>query len=83
MNLDELFKKFITLFSKEGYAINWRDLEKQNKDQTVNTLSMASPFALEEKQVLLEAKTVEERKEKLEKILDIYLKDNFQIKTIQ
>ena len=44
---------------------------------------MASPFALEEKQVLLEAKTVEERKEKLEKILDIYLKDNFQIKTIQ
>ena len=83
LNLDELFKKFKTLFSKEGYAINWRDLEKQNKDQTVNTLSMASPFALEEKQVLLEAKTVEVRKEKLEKILDIYLKDNFQIKTIQ
>ena len=83
LNLDQLFVKFKTLFSKEGYAINWRDLEKQNKYQTINTLSMASPFALEEKQALLEAKTVGERKEKLEKILDIYLKDNFQIKTIQ
>ena len=35
--------------------IDWKNLEKQSLDQTINTLSMASPFSLEEKQILLES----------------------------
>ena len=50
------------LFKKQGYLINWKDLEKQTLKQTINTLSMASPFTLEEKQILLEASTLMDRK---------------------
>ena len=32
--------------------MNWKELEKQSLDQTINPLAMASPFSLEEKQIL-------------------------------
>ena len=57
--------------------------EKQDLSQTINTLAMASPFTLEEKQMLLETKNLNYRKEKLEQIINTYLKDNFSNKTIQ
>ena len=60
-----------------------KELEKNNLDQTINTLSMASPFSLEEKQVLLETKNLKIRKEKLEEILKIYTLDNFSNRTLQ
>ena len=44
---------------------------------------MASPFSLEEKQVLLETINLNERKQKLEEILKIYTLDNFSNKTLQ
>tara|TARA_B100001250_G_scaffold239832_1_gene206112 strand:+ start:570 stop:704 length:135 start_codon:yes stop_codon:yes gene_type:complete len=44
---------------------------------------MASPFSLEEKQVLLESVDLKTRKQKLEEILNTYLVDNFGNKTIQ
>ena len=44
---------------------------------------MASPFTREEKQMLLEAKDLEFRKQKLEQIVKIYTSDNFSNKTIQ
>jgi hypothetical protein len=44
---------------------------------------MASPFSLEEKQILLETINLNERKKKLEEILSIYTADNFSNKTLQ
>ena len=44
---------------------------------------MASPFSLEEKQVLLESKDLTIRKEKLKEILNTYAVDNFNNKTLQ
>ena len=44
---------------------------------------MASPFSLEEKQVLLESKNLSTRKEKLEEILKTYIVDNFSNSTLQ
>ena len=44
---------------------------------------MASPFSLEEKQVLLETININNRKTELEKILNTYIVDNFNNKTIQ
>ena len=44
---------------------------------------MASPFSLEEKQVLLESKDLDLRKKKLEEILNTYIVDNFNNKTLQ
>ena len=82
-DLELIFKNLKSLFNKQGYTINWKELEKQSLDQTINALSMASPFSLEEKQVLLEAINLNERKLKLEEILKTYTFDNFSNKTLQ
>jgi len=82
-DLELIFKNLKSLFNKQGYTINWKELEKQSLDQTINTLSMASPFSLEEKQVLLETINLNERKLKLEEILKTYTFDNFSNKTLQ
>tara|TARA_B100001250_G_scaffold53013_1_gene41255 strand:+ start:3190 stop:3831 length:642 start_codon:yes stop_codon:yes gene_type:complete len=82
-DLELIFKNLKKLFRKQGYIINWKDLEKQTLDQTINTLSMASPFSLEEKQILLESKNLNFRKKKLEEILKTYLADNFNNTTLQ
>ena len=82
-DLELIFKNLKSLFNKQGYAINWKELEKQSLNQTINALSMASPFSLEEKQVLLETINLNERKLKLEEILKTYTFDNFSNKTLQ
>ena len=82
-DLELIFKNLKSLFKKQGYVINWKEVERQNLDQTINTLSMASPFSLEEKQSLLESINLKVRKEKLEKILKTYLVDDFSNTTIQ
>ena len=82
-DLNLIFKDLKRVFDKQGYLINWNELKKQSLDQTINTLSMASPFSKEEKQMLLEAKDLKFRKKKLEQILKIYNSDNFSNKTLQ
>ena len=44
---------------------------------------MASPFSLEEKQVLLEAKNLDLRKNKISEILNTYSHDIFDNTTLQ
>ncbi len=78
-----MFNDLKILFKKQGYLINWRDIEKQNIDQIINTLSMASPFSLEEKQILLETDNLVERNKKLGEILKTYTNDIFQNTTLQ
>ena len=82
-DLELIFKNLKSFFKKKRYIINWKDLEKQSLDQTINTLAMASPFSLEEKQILLETSNINNRKIELEKILNNYINDEFNNKTIQ
>ena len=82
-DLELIFKDFRSLFEKRGFIINWKDLEKQSLDETINALAMASPFSLEEKQVLLEAKNLNMRKDKIAEILSTYSYDVFNNTTIQ
>tara|TARA_B100000945_G_scaffold106876_1_gene84651 strand:- start:2463 stop:3104 length:642 start_codon:yes stop_codon:yes gene_type:complete len=82
-DLKLIFHNLKGLFKKQGYDIDWKKIEKQSLDQTINTLSMASPFSLEEKQVLLESKNLSLRKKRLEEILKTYIVDNFNNKTLQ
>ena len=82
-DLELIFKNLKTLFNKQGYKINWKEIEKQSLDQTINTLSMASPFSLEEKQILLETIDLKDIKKKLEEILKTYIFDNYSNKTVQ
>ena len=82
-DLELIFKDLKTLFEKRGFIINWKGLEKQSLDETINALAMASPFTLEEKQVLLEAKNLDIRKNKIAEILTTYTFDQYNNTTIQ
>ena len=82
-SLETIFKDLKDFFDKKGYMINWSELKNQDLGYTINTLSMASPFSLEEKQTLLESLDINERKSKLEKILKTYILDEFGNRTIQ
>ncbi len=81
--LEKILQELKILFEKKGYQINWRDLENQNVYQTLSALSMASPFTILEKQILLETKNLNERKMKFEEILNTYNTDFSNIKTLQ
>ena len=82
-DLELIFKDLKSLFEKRGFIINWKELEKQSLDETINALAMASPFTLEEKQVLLEAKNLDIRKTKISEILTTYIFDQYNNTTIQ
>ena len=82
-DLDLIMENMKKFFKKQGYIVNLKDLEKKDLSQTLNDLSMASPFSLEEKQILLESLDVNIRKEKMEQILNNYIKDEFENTTIQ
>ena len=82
-DLELIFKGLKSLFEKRGFIINWKALEKQSLDETINALAMASPFTLEEKQVLLEAKNLDIRKNKISEILTTYTFDQYNNTTVQ
>jgi len=82
-DLELIFKDLKSLFEKRGFIINWKELEKQSLDEIINALAMASPFTLEEKQVLLEAENLNIRKNKIAEILSTYTYDIFGNKTLQ
>ena len=82
-DLELIFKDLKSLFEKRGFIINWKALEKQSLNETINALAMASPFSLEEKQILLEAKNLDVRKNKIAEILKTYIFDNYENTTIQ
>ena len=82
-DLELIFKDLKSLFEKRGFIINWKALEKQSLDETINALAMASPFTLEEKQVLLETKNLNARKSKISDILTTYTFDQYNNTTLQ
>ena len=82
-DLELIFKDLKQLFEKRGFIINWKALEKQSLDETINALAMASPFSLEEKQVLLEAVNLDLRKNKIAEILSTYTFDEYNNTTLQ
>ena len=82
-DLELIFKDLKSLFEKRGFIINWKALEKQSLDETINALAMASPFTIEEKQVLLEAKNLDIRKTKIAEILTTYSFDQYNNTTVQ
>jgi len=82
-DLELIFKDLKSFFKKRGFIINWKALEKQSLDETINALAMASPFSLEEKQILLEADNIDIRKYKIAEILRTYTHDLYENTTLQ
>ena len=69
----ELMEKAKTFFKKNGLLLNWREFEKLDHAQKINTLSMIAPITNEEKQKLLEAISLEDKIKTLESIISFYL----------
>ena len=82
-DLEIIFKDLKTLFDRKGFIINWSAMQKQSLDEIINALAMASPFTLEEKQILLETKDINLRKTKIAEILTTYTYDQYDNNTIQ
>ncbi len=82
--VEDLMSKAKVFFKKNGLLLNWREFEKLDKVQKINTLSMISPVTNEEKQKLLEALTIKDKIQTLEDIISFYLHDvSFNNQTIQ
>ena len=82
-DLKIIFEDLKIFFEKRGFVINWKALEKQSLDEIINALVMASPFTLEEKQILLETENLNLRKNKISEILKTYSLDKYNNTTIQ
>ncbi len=83
-NTENLMYKAKIFFKRNGLLLNWKEFDKLEDTQKINTLSMVSPVTNEEKQKLLEALTIEDKIETLEKIISFYLHDvDFNNQTLQ
>jgi len=73
INTENLIEKAKIFFKRNGLILNWKEFEKLDLIQKINTLAMISPITNEEKQKLLEAVTLKDKVEALESILSFYL----------
>ena len=84
LDTDDLMNKAKIFFRKNGLLLNWREFEKLDKAQRINTLSMISPVTNDEKQKLLEAITIKDKVNTLESIISFYFQEvNFNNQTVQ
>ena len=71
-------------FKRNGLLLNWREFEKLDQTQKINTLAMIAPITNEEKQKLLESISLKNKVETLESIISFYLHEtNFNNQTVQ
>ena len=82
-NKKNILKNIKTYFRKIGYPIDYDELEKLNLDLLVNTVSMISPFSVEEKQKLIEIVKIEDKIKTLDEIISFNLLDFQENKTVQ
>ena len=75
INIEYLMKKAEIFFQNSGLLLNWKEFNKLEQAQQINTLSMISPFSDEEKQKLLETIRIKEKTKILSEIIEFYLHD--------
>ncbi|MDC0618731.1 LON peptidase substrate-binding domain-containing protein [Pelagibacteraceae bacterium] len=84
LNSSSLIEKAKVFFNRNGLLLNWREFEKLDHSQKINTLAMISPVTSEEKQKLLETVSLKEKIKTLESIISFYLHEvNFNNQTVQ
>ena len=79
----DLIKKVKLFFQKINYPIDYNQLQRLNLHQLVNTVSMISPFSVEEKQKLIETIKIEDKLKVLSEIISFNLIDFEENKTVQ
>jgi len=83
-NKSDFMDKIKRFFEKSGLMINWKEFEKLDESQKINTLSMIAPISNEEKQKLLETVSLNDKTNTLLNIIKFYSYENsFDKETIQ
>jgi uncharacterized protein len=83
-NTQPLLEKAKIFFNKSGFVLNWKEFEKLDRLQKINTLAMIAPVTNEEKQKLLESISLQDKVKALEDIINFYLHEvDFNNQTIQ
>jgi hypothetical protein len=84
INTSNLIEKAKIFFKKNGLLLNWKEFEKLDEIQQINTLAMIAPVTNEEKQKLLESVSLKEKVSVLGNIVNFYLHEvNFNNQTVQ
>ena len=71
-----LIQKVKKFFNKYGLLLNWKEFEKLEITQKINTLAMIAPIMNEEKQKLLESTSLTDKANTLEDIINFYLHES-------
>ena len=69
----ELSEKTKVFFRKNGLLLNWKEFEKLDQNQRINTLAMIAPISNEEKQTILESVDIISKTKTLSEIIEFYL----------
>lgn len=76
VDIKPTMEKTKIFFKRNGLIINWKEFDKLDDIQKINTLSMISPIANEEKQKLLESVSLTEKVKTLDEVINFYLHDD-------
>jgi len=72
INVIDLIDKTRKFFKIHQLSTDWKVVEKVDPNQLINSLSMICPFSVSEKQTLLEAKSLIERNNLINQIINFY-----------
>lgn len=71
--IEGLSEKTKDFFKRNGLLLNWKEFEKLDHDQWINTLAMIAPISNEEKQTILESVSFHSKTKVLSEIIEFYL----------
>jgi len=84
IDTNSLIENVKMFFKRRGLLLNWKEFEKLDQPQQINTLAMIAPITNEEKQKLLESISLKNKIETLESIISFYLHEtSFNNQTVQ
>jgi len=84
IDTNSLIENVKMFFKRSGLLLNWKEFEKLDQLQKINTLAMIAPITNEEKQKLLESISLKNKIETLESIISFYLHETtFNNQTVQ
>ncbi len=84
IDIEKLMGTVKIFFKRNGILLNWKEFEKLDKIQKINTLAMIAPITNEEKQKLLESISLQEKVKNLYDIMNFYLYETeFNNRTVQ
>ena len=74
--IETLSEKIKIFFKRNGLLLNWKEFEKLDQNQRINTLAMIAPISDEEKQTILESINIKSKADILSQIIEFYMHEN-------